>query len=137
MRIWSVKNGTLLYCFLAVLVVGVAVSMQCVGCMPSGVTTLAGFNTAPVARAGDDTTVQVGQTITLSGDGSSDADNDTLSYRWTKVSGPPVEMYGTNKMAVTVTLETVGVYEFSLTVRDSAGAEAADMMTVTVNAGGS
>lgn len=39
-------------------------------------------NTAPVAEAGTDIEVSLGDTVYLDGSGSSDADGDTLSYRW-------------------------------------------------------
>lgn len=39
-------------------------------------------NTAPIADAGGPYTIERGQTLTLDGTGSSDADGDTLSYRW-------------------------------------------------------
>lgn len=39
-------------------------------------------NTRPVANAGGPYTVERGKTLTLDGTGSSDADGDTLSYRW-------------------------------------------------------
>src|SRR5699024_1671587 len=41
----------------------------------------------PVADAGPDQTVTTGDTATLDGTGSSDADGDTLTYSWT-LSGP-------------------------------------------------
>ncbi|MFP1682939.1 PKD domain-containing protein [Alloalcanivorax sp. C16-1] len=43
-------------------------------------------NTTPVANAGGPYTVERGQTLTLDGSGSSDADGDELSYRWYMIS---------------------------------------------------
>lgn len=42
----------------------------------------ANTNTRPVADAGGPYTIERGQTLTLDGTGSSDADGDSLSYRW-------------------------------------------------------
>src|SRR5690606_24720857 len=50
---------------------------------PLNVTITAGAaNSKPVADAGGPYTVERGQTLTLDGTASSDADNDALSYRW-------------------------------------------------------
>lgn len=52
-----------------------------------------GSNQAPVADAGiDQLQVVPGSSVTLNGSGSSDPDNDTLSYLWTQVSGPTVTL---------------------------------------------
>jgi hypothetical protein len=46
-------------------------------------------NLPPLADAGPDQTVLVGQTATLDGSHSTDADGDPLTYRWTILSRPP------------------------------------------------
>lgn len=45
-------------------------------------------NTPPVADAGSDQTVDVGQVVTLNGSGSSDADGDSLTFRWEIIVSP-------------------------------------------------
>ena len=55
--------------------------------------TASNANTKPVADPGGPYTIERGKTLTLDGTGSSDADNDTLSYRWYFFS--PSEASGT------------------------------------------
>ena len=46
-------------------------------------------NVAPVAKAGSDMAITLPtNTVTLSGNGSTDSDGTIASYQWTKVSGP-------------------------------------------------
>ncbi|MBL3616339.1 MAG: putative Ig domain-containing protein [gamma proteobacterium endosymbiont of Lamellibrachia anaximandri] len=45
-------------------------------------------NSGPVADAGPDQTVAVGDLVTLQGNGSSDADGDALSYLWSLIAVP-------------------------------------------------
>jgi hypothetical protein len=45
-------------------------------------------NVAPVADAGRSESVVVGETVTLNGSGSSDANRDPLTYKWSVVSAP-------------------------------------------------
>jgi hypothetical protein len=45
-------------------------------------------NIAPVANAGLTQSAIVGETVTLNGSGSADANGDTLTYRWSVVSAP-------------------------------------------------
>jgi len=45
-------------------------------------------NTRPLAAAGPDQTVTLGQVVVIDGSNSSDADGDPLTFRWTMVSAP-------------------------------------------------
>lgn len=86
-------------------------------------------NTPPVANAGTDQTIEAtGATtsFTLDGTGSSDADNDSLTYTWYDSSNTQV---GTGS---TLTLSRgVGTYTFKLTVGDGKATND-DTVTVTI-----
>lgn len=94
------------------------------------------INLPPHANAGADTTIFLPtDTANLNGSGSSDPENDIVSYSWVKISGPPsytiVSGY-TPKTQVTNLVQ--GVYIFELTVTDKGGLSSKDTMQVTVNA---
>jgi len=86
-------------------------------------------NAAPVADAGPDQTVECsgsdGTPVTLDGSGSSDPNDDLLSYTWT---GP----FGI-KMGKTVTVELpLGMHTITLTVEDGRGKSDTDTVDVAV-----
>jgi hypothetical protein len=85
-------------------------------------------NQAPVADAGPDQTVEQtsaeGANVTLDGSGSSDPDNDTLSYYWSWMGGSALGV------GPTVALPG-GVTNVTLTVGDG-GFNATDVVVVTV-----
>src|SRR5918995_4273089 len=57
-------------------------------------------NHSPVANAGIDQTVNVGDTVTLDGSKSTDPDGNTVSYLWKQIEGPTVDLYNnTNSTA--------------------------------------
>ena len=98
-------------------------------------------NSAPVADAGDDFgPVDSGQTATLDGTGSSDPDNDTLTYSWTQVSGTAVTLNGADTAAPSFTAPLVNGTEdliFELIVSDGQVDSAPDRVTVSIRAIGS
>ncbi len=101
--------------------------------------TVTGANDAPTADAGDAQTVAEGKTATLDGSGSSDPENETLSYAWTQSSGTTVTLNGATTAAPTFTAPTQLADDetlvFSLIVTDARGAASApDTVTVTVTA---
>ena len=52
------------------------------------VVTITTQNSAPVARAGPNQSVNLGTLVHLTGAGSTDVDGDPLTYRWTFTSRP-------------------------------------------------
>ena len=86
-------------------------------------------NQPPVAYAGDDQTVTVGDEVTLSGADSFD-DVEISSYVWTfEYDGHPVVLYAEN-MSFIFLID--GIYNITLTVTDNTGQAANDTVCVTV-----
>ncbi len=91
-------------------------------------------NGAPLANAGADQQKREGRQVTLLGSGS-DPDNDTLSYHWSQVGGPAVNLGNPGVatpsfMAPAVTADTV--LTFQLLVEDGRGGSGTDTTNVTV-----
>ncbi|MEE9505856.1 MAG: PKD domain-containing protein, partial [Thermoplasmata archaeon] len=86
-------------------------------------------NEAPTADAGPDRTVNVDESMTFDGTGSSDPDaGDTLTYEWNFGDGSAL---GTGAEP-THTYTEIGTYTVTLTVEDSHGLTHSDEMIVTV-----
>ncbi len=91
-------------------------------------------NSAPVANAGPDQTVAVGQTVSLNGAGSSDADGDPLTFAWSFTSRPAGSLTTLdNPTAVgpSFTADRPGTYVVQLIVNDGFVASAADSVTIS------
>ena len=86
--------------------------------------TVTDVNDAPTADAGTDQTgVHPGAVVTLDGTGSSDQDTgDSLTYAWTRTSGPAVTLANADTATATFTvpddLAAAAAYTFRLTVSD-------------------
>ena len=101
------------------------------------VTVTSGANTAPTANAGADQTVGSGALVTLDGSGSSDPENQTLTYAWSQTAGDTVTLSSTAAASPTFTAPTVqasATLTFSLTVTDPGGLTATDTVDITVQA---
>jgi PKD repeat protein len=91
-------------------------------------------NSLPVAAAGPDQTVRVGDTVTLDGGASSDADGDSLSYLWTLTSAPPdssASLSDATAVRPRFVADVAGAYVAQLIVED--GLAASDPDTVTLS----
>ena len=87
----------------------------------SVVTTTIIANTAPVANAGSTQSVAGAVEVTLDGTGSTDADSDTLSYKWvmtTRPTGSSAALSSATASKPTFTVDAAGVYVFTLVVND-------------------
>ncbi len=86
-------------------------------------------NTAPVASAGNDQVVDVGQEVAFSAAGTVDSDGNVVSYAWN---------YGDNQFGDGLTsahvYETAGVYTVTIAVTDACGETDTDSALITVNA---
>jgi hypothetical protein len=92
-------------------------------------------NTRPVADAGEDQTGQVGDTIALDGRGSSDPDNDPLSFLWsftTRPSGSTASITDTMLPQARFVPDKFGLYVVQLVVNDGQAASDPDTANVTI-----
>ena len=89
----------------------------------------------PVADAGSDLSAFEGQTVTLDGSRSSDADGDPLLFSWSLAQRPSVETQVENggTAAPAMSVPDDGVYLLDLAVSDGLNAPATDQVKVTVN----
>jgi K319L-like, PKD domain/CARDB/Fibronectin type III domain len=94
-------------------------------------------NQAPVASAGPDQNVSEGTTVPLSGANSMDPEGGALTYSWSQVLGPNVNLVNPSAAQTTFTAPNVGpdgvALGFELTVTDSAGLKSADTCLVNVS----
>jgi len=92
-------------------------------------------NVKPVAVAGGSQAVLVGETVTLDGSGSEDANYDPLTFRWsfiTRPEGSAAELSDPEAIQTTFFADAPGTYVISLVVND--GLEDSDPDNVTVEA---
>src|SRR4029434_9397462 len=79
------------------------------------------LNSAPVAKAGANQTVLVGDLITLDGSASTDVDGNSLIYRWsllTKPAGSSATLDNTFAVNPSFTIDKPGDYVVQLIVND-------------------
>lgn len=91
-------------------------------------------NTRPIATAGEDQRVYVGNTVTLSGSASSDGDANPLTYRWAIVAKPQdsiAVLVGEQSVSPNLTVDKLGQYVIQLIVNDGQLDSEADQVIVS------
>ena len=97
--------------------------------------TVFAHNLAPVAEAGDDQSVVLGNGVTVNGSESYDPEGEQLSYLWALASpvGSRVELVQSNDVFTTFTPDIAGTYQLTLTVTDESGLTDTDSVIITVD----
>jgi len=90
-------------------------------------------NTPPVANAGPDQEVEVGEVVTLDGSGSFDINGDSITYTWTLTSKPEsstATLTGATTVSPTFTADLAGTYVATLVVNDGTTNSAPDTVEI-------
>jgi len=97
-------------------------------------------NSAPVALTSSSQNVTVASVVTLDGSGSTDADNNALTYKWTLVSKPTsssATLSSSTAAKPTFTADLAGTYVATLIVNDGSLSSSVVATTVTASAANS
>jgi alpha-tubulin suppressor-like RCC1 family protein len=95
-------------------------------------------NRPPVADAGPDKGFSTGANVTLNGTGSTDPENNIVSYHWQQTGGPSVTLINADTAIAqfTASVDNGSTLTFELTVTDSGGLQATDTCVVTIQENG-
>jgi hypothetical protein len=104
---------------------------------PDSVRIIADGVTPPVANAGEDQEVEVGETVTLDGSGSTGA----VTYAWTltevpEFSNATASLTGANTAMASFVADVAGTYEAELVVNDGTDGSEPDSVTIMAAEGG-
>jgi len=91
-------------------------------------------NSAPIADAGADQAANVGETITLDGSQSQDADGDTLNFVWSFISAPTgstAALSDPTAAGPSFDVDMSGIYVVQLIVNDGKVDSPADTVTIS------
>jgi RHS repeat-associated protein len=110
-------------------------------------TVVSTLNSRPVANAGVDQTITIGDIFQLDGSSSSDADGEALTYQWsisTQPTNSTASLLNTQIASPTFEADQIGVYVFQLIVNDASlssvpvtqtlRVEPLETLTLTLNA---
>ena len=96
--------------------------------------TITTVNSQPIADAGADQTVLVGEEVQLNGSGSTDVDGDLLSFAWSLTSSPAgsaATLSSTSAINPTFVVDLPGTYVAELIVDDGFVPSVADTVQIT------
>ena len=88
-------------------------------------------NLDPVANAGPDQSIELGQSVTLDGSASTDPDGSIVAWAWTREDGSPIGD-ATTGPTVSYTPADPGSETLTLTVTDDGGASHVDFLLLDV-----
>ncbi len=80
-----------------------------------------GQDLPPIANAGTDIMVTLGDTVTLDGSGSFDPDGSIVTWEWTSLSHPSLVLSSPNSSSPSFVPDEASTYVISLRVRDTNG----------------
>jgi hypothetical protein len=86
----------------------------------------------PVANAGEDQVIVLGDSIYLNGLSSHDPQSMPLTYSWKQIGGPPVSITGANGPEPSCTPTEAGLYSFELVVNNGEIASYPDYVNIMV-----
>lgn len=92
-------------------------------------------NVKPVAHAGADQSVYIGQTVSLDGSASTDADGDALTYLWSLTSQPAdstAQLSSSTTAITSIDIDAHGSYQLQLVVNDGLEDSEADTVLLDV-----
>ncbi|MBN1361760.1 MAG: right-handed parallel beta-helix repeat-containing protein [Sedimentisphaerales bacterium] len=88
-------------------------------------------NERPVADAGPDRLWPASGTVVLDASGSHDADPpDELTYAWTQIDGPPVNLTDPNSATASFQCQAEGIYRFQVVTNDGFADSAPDEVKI-------
>jgi hypothetical protein len=94
------------------------------------------INDAPIAQAGPDQTVFVGDTVALDGSSSEDVDQDIINFSWSFVTTPEgskTAFSDNSAVKPTFTPDVTGTYEVQLIVNDGELDSPSDQVVIMAN----
>ncbi|MEM6928634.1 MAG: PKD domain-containing protein [Myxococcota bacterium] len=97
------------------------------------------LNAGPVAVAGRDQNVSLGETVVLSGGDSYDPDGQPITFQWDLVTVPPASAASLSNASASVTTfvaDRSGTYEVELVVSDGSDASLPDTVVILASEGG-